>query len=125
MKDGELEKLCDKLTKCLEKEIPKKEIHNSIGIIKVFNSKTGKILINNGYLNFVILKDDYYLGLSISELEKYHVSITNQPDMKTPNTSFVTDIEIIDGKLNVFHWDGFKSYFDLKTLSLLGQTFTK
>ncbi|MBB3391051.1 hypothetical protein FHT82_003823 [Rhizobium sp. BK275] len=117
--------LSDKLINELNSFVPHARLELPNGTVDLYSSDMGDKLLDAGFLNFVVRNASSVQGYPLTEFEVTKLTVIGQENLKKPNASYIMYVWIEEERLCAQHWDGFISYFDLKTFAFLEQKFIK
>jgi len=122
---GEMLKLSNEITERLNQSDSVIICNGPNEEISLFEGNSGKILESEGFLNFIIRRNNGSYAIEKNDFSKSYLKVINMPSMSPLNSSSVVSIGFTDKYFYAQHWDGFCTYFSKDEFDIIEQKFTK
>ncbi|WP_077965870.1 hypothetical protein [Ensifer adhaerens] len=126
MMDGLMLRRCDEIARQVNLADCRASVQLASGLVELYLGASEDRLTQLGLMNVIIrARDERIFGIDVDAIKNTRIVVKNQENMQEPNTSAVTAIWLEEGGIFAQHWDGFTSIFDVNTMELISQSYTK
>ena len=124
--DGQMLSLSEELISQLSRNSPTESLSLEAGVLEMYESKGEDLLLKSDLLNIVLrANNSSVLGFHIPTIQKVPIPTEPSGTKQPPNMSPAVGLSQDKNHLNVQHWDGYLSVFDVLDLTLLKQMVTR